>query len=224
MTGVQLVLAHANKVLMVALLAGMVWRGRLGQCWAFSAYVAAALVGNALSSLWPEQFFTPSFWMFKQGIYDLLKMAIGLELAYRTFAAFPGAWRTARIVLLGVLVASTFTLAFLTPRRSYETVWEWQPSVLTAAVWLLTATALIVTWYRLPIGAWPRANMLGLAPYLLTFATILRLIQRRGGTIEWVGVLDSFAWLALMGFWVYTAWGRDRGDEGTRNGLVTADA
>lgn len=213
MTGVQLVLAHANKVVMVALLAGMVWRGRLGQCWAFSVYIAAALLGNALASFWPAQFFTPSFWMLKQTIYDLLKMAIALELAYRTFAAFPGAWRTARLILLVVLATSTVTLAFLTPHRSYETVWDWQPGFLTAAVWLLTATALIVTWYRLPIGAWPRVIMLGLAPYLLTFATILRLIQRRGGTIEWVGLLDSFAWLALMGFWVYTAWGRDRAGE-----------
>jgi hypothetical protein len=221
MSGAQLVLAHANKIVMVALLAGMVWRGRLGQCWAFSAYVGAALVGNALSSFWPDRFFTPSFWMFKQAVYDALKMAIGLELAYRAFAAFPGAWRTARLVLLAVFAVSTFALAFLTPRASYETVWDWQPSILTAAVWLLTATALIVTWYRLPIGAWPRVIMLGLAPYLLTFATMLRLIQRRGGSIEWVGVLDSVAWLVLTGFWVYTAWGRDRGASGP-TGPVTA--
>lgn len=221
MIGAQLVLAHANKILMLALLAGMVWRGRLGQCWAFSAYVGAALVGNALSSFWPDRFYIPSFWMFKQAIYDVLKMAIGLELAYRAFAAFPGAWRTARLVLLAVLVASTFSLAFLTPRTSFETIWDWQPSILTAAVWLLTATALIVTWYRLPIGAWPRVIMLGLAPYLLTFATVLRLIQRRGGSIEWVGVLDSVAWLVLMAFWVYTAWGRDRGASGP-TGPVTA--
>lgn len=223
MIGAQLVLAHANKIVMVALLAGMVWRGRLGQCWAFSIYIAAALVGNALASFWPERFFTPSFWMFKQAIYDGLKMAIGLELAYRAFAAFPGAWRTARLVLLAILAASTFALAFLTPRTSFDTIWDWQPSILTAAVWLLTATALIVTWYQLPIGAWARVIMLGLAPYLLTFATVLRLIQRRGGSIEWVGLLDSVAWLALMGFWVYTAWGRDRGGDVAPTGPVTAD-
>jgi len=223
MIGAQLVLAHANKIVMLALLVGMAWRGRLGQCWAFSAYVVAALIGNALASFWPERFYTASFWMFKQAVYDLLKMAIGIELAYRAFAAFPGAWRTARLLLLAVLAASTITLAVFTPRASYATVWDWQPSILTAAVWLLTATALIVTWYHVPIGAWPRVIMLGLAPYLLTFATVLRLIQRRGGTIEWVGLLDSVAWLVLMGFWVYTAWGRDRGGDTAQTGPVTAD-
>ena len=44
------------------------------------------------------RFFTPSFWVLKQGVYDVLKMAIALELALRAFVAFPGAARTARVV------------------------------------------------------------------------------------------------------------------------------
>ena len=224
MSGPQSLLAHANKVVMLALLAVMIWRGRLGQCWAFSFYVGVALLGNTLASLWPERFFTPSFWMLKQAIYDVLKMAIGVELAYRAFVAFPGAWRSARIVLLVVLAVTTIGLACVTPRATFETLWTWQPSILTAAVWLLTATALLVTWYHLPIGEWQRAIMLGLAPYLLTFATVLRLLQRRGWTFEWTGRCDSVAWLALMAFWVYAAWRRDGAPEVRALDPVPADA
>ena len=53
------------------------------------------------------------------------------------------------------------------------TVWEWQPGVATAALWLLTATALLVVWYQVPLHDWQRAIMLGLAPYLLVFVTLL---------------------------------------------------
>ena len=53
-------------------------------------------------SLALRRFFNDSFWILEQGVYDLLKMAVAVELAWRAFAAFPGAWRTARVVLLGV--------------------------------------------------------------------------------------------------------------------------
>jgi hypothetical protein len=162
MSELQLLVAHLVKLGLLALLAGMVLRGRLGLCWTFGLYVVAILVGNTLVTLAPQRFFNYSFWMLKQGVYDVLKMAIAIELAWRAFAAFPGAWRTARVVLLLIVASSSLSLAWLTP-RSYETLWEWQPSLVTAAVWLLTATALLVVFYQVPIGDWPRAIMLGLA-------------------------------------------------------------
>ena len=228
MSGSQLVLAHASKVVMLALLAGMLWRGRLGQCWCFAAYIAAVMTGNVLTSSWPDRFYTPWFWMFKQAAYDVLKFGIGLELAYRALVAFPGAWRTARVVFPSLLAVTTLALGWLTPRGSYDTMWRWQPSIMTAAVWLLTATALLVSWYRLPIGEWQRAIMLGFAPYLLVSATMLRLLQRRGWSLPGIGIWDSVAWLALMSFWAYAAWRREARPEaeGVRDGLeaVTADA
>lgn len=227
MSPTQLVLAHASKVMMLALLAGMIWRGRMGQSWTFSAYLLAALTGNALASFWPESFYTPSFWMVKQVVYDVLKVAVGVELAWRALAAFPGTWRTARAVFAVLLATTTSALVWVTPRASYENIWVWHPSVLTAAVWPLTATALIVTWYRLPVGEWQRAIMLGLASYLL-LQVLVRMLQRHGWTWEWAGRADSVAWLALMSFWAYAAWRREArpGVGALRDGLeaVTADA
>ena len=76
MTDLQLVVAHAAKVALLALIAGIVWRGRARLCWSFALYALAILLGNILVSLWPSRFLTPSFWMLKQGVYDILKMAI----------------------------------------------------------------------------------------------------------------------------------------------------
>jgi hypothetical protein len=211
MSALQLLLAQLVKLGLLALLVGMMLRGKAGLCWSFTLYIVAIMLGNGLVTLSPERFYTPEFWVLKQGVYDLLKMATGVELAWRAFSAFPGAWRTARVVLVALLAASTLSLAWLTPRSSYHTLGEWQPGVATAAVWLLTAIALIVVLYQIPIGEWQRAIVLGFAPYLLVFVTLLNVLKSRGWTLRAeVGVLDSLAYLALVLFWTHAAWRREQ--------------
>jgi len=210
MSELQVVLAHAVKLALVAVLAGLFVRGRARLCWSFAAYAVAILAGNVVASLWPAGFHTPSFWVLKQGVYDALKMVVALELAWRAFEAFPGAMRTARVAVLALLVLSTVALGALTPPSSYMTLWEWQPGVATAALWLLTATALLVVWYQVPVHDWQRAIMLGLAPYLLVFVTLLGLLERRGWAARsQLGILDSAAYLALATFWAWAVWRRD---------------
>jgi len=210
MSELQWVVAQLVKVGLLALLVAMAMRGRFGVCWSFTLYVAAILVGNSLATLWPHRFYTPAFWVLKQGVYDLLKIAVGIELAWRAFSAFPGAWRIARVVILLLLTSSTVALAWLTPRSMYRNLWDWQPGVVTAAVWLLTAVALLVVLYQIPIGDWQRAIVLGFAPYLLVSVTLLNIWQRRGWQVrEEIGLLDSFAYLALVLFWVRAAWRQD---------------
>jgi hypothetical protein len=209
MNDAQFLVAHAVKLGLLAVLAGVLLRGRLRLCWVFPLYALAILVGNSLVTLWPARFYNASFWMLKQGVYDVLKMALALELAWRALGEFPGAWRTARVVLLALLGLSTAALFLLTPRSSYRTLWEWQPSVATAAVWLLTATALLVVWYQVPIHDFQRAIMLGLAPYLLVFVTLLDLLRRHGWKVRAeVGLADSLAYMGVVFFWAWAAWRR----------------
>lgn len=211
MSELQVALSHAVRLALVVLLVGLVVRGRARLCWSFTAYALAILVGNSLASFWPEQFYTPSFWVLKKGVYDALKMAIALELAGRAFEAFPGAKRTARLVLVALLATSTLVLTALTPPSSYLTLWEWQPGIATAALWLLAATALLVVWYQVPVHEWQRAIMLGFAPYLLVFVTVLNLLRRHGWAAfhSEAGLLDDAAYLALVTFWVWAAWRRE---------------
>ena len=210
MSELQVALSHGVKLALVAVLAGLFVRGRARLCWSFVFYAAAILVGNTVASLWPAGFHTPSFWVLKQGVYDALKMAMALELAWRAFEAFPGALWTARVTLLALLAVSALALGALTPNSSYMTLWEWQPGIATAALWLLTATALLVVWYQVPVHDWQRAIMLGLAPYLLVFVTLLDLLRRHGWTARSeIGVIDSAAYLALAAFWAWAVWRRD---------------
>ena len=53
MSELQVALSHAVKLALVAVLAGLVARGRARLCWSFAAYLAAILVGNSVASLWP---------------------------------------------------------------------------------------------------------------------------------------------------------------------------
>ena len=210
MTDFQILVAHAAKLALLALIAGIAWRGRARLCWSFAVYALAIFLGNMLVTLWPARFFTPSFWVLKQGVYDILKMAIALELAWRAFTAFPGALRTARLALLALLAVSTLALGALTPPSSYADLWKWEPGTATAALWLLTATALLVVWYQVPVHEWQRAIMLGLAPYLLVFVLALDLLRRHGWPAlhAAAGILDSVAYLALLLFWNRVAWRR----------------
>jgi hypothetical protein len=210
MTDVQALVLHASRLALVALLAGMVWRVRVRQCLAFGAYVIAVLLGNTLVWLWPSRCFTPEFWVMKQGVYDILKAAVALELAWRAFRAFPGALRTARLVLLALLGMSSVALAVVPTRPAYAVVWEWQPAVATAGLWLLTATALMVVWYQVPLNGWQRAIMLGLAVYLLVFVTLLGLLKSRGWALgTFVATAEATVYLALVAYWAWLAWRRD---------------
>ena len=208
MTTLQFAVSHAVKVALLALLVGLVVRGQARHCWSFGVYALAILVGNSLASLWPGTFYNPSFWILKQGIYDALKMAVALELAWRAFAAFPGAKRVARMVFLALLTASAFSLGALTPKSSYMTLWEWQPGTAVASLWLLTGTALLVVWYQIPVHDWQRIIMLGFAPYLLVFVATLELLKARGWIVArtGAGLLDSVAYLILVLFWVWAVW------------------
>lgn len=210
MTTLEVAIAHAAKLGLVAVLAGLAVRGRAHLCWSFAAYLVACLLGNSLSTLWPDRFHNPTFWVLKQGAYDALKMLVALELAWRAFAAFPGGLRTVRQVLVPLVAGTTLGIALLTPTSSYRTLWEWQPAVSTAALWALTATALVVVWYHVPVHDWQRAIMLGLSTYLVVFVALLGLLERHGWALQRaVSATDTIAYVTLLWFWAWAAWKPD---------------
>src|SRR5207244_13438043 len=128
MTAHQVLIADAVKILVLLTLAGIVARRRWASCWSFTGYLAVILVCNSLVSFWPERFFQPWFWMVRTALYDVLKVAIAVELAYRTFQAFPGARATVRRVLFAVLVASSGALSALPCAAPHgAALFEWAP-------------------------------------------------------------------------------------------------
>src|ERR1700741_1773931 len=110
MTSWQVLVAHAVKGLVLLTLAGLVARHRARLSWSFVAYLSTIVVSNTLISVWPDTFFVPSFYLLKQALYDCLRLALAIELAYRTFQAFPGAQSTARRVVFALLAVTSLGL------------------------------------------------------------------------------------------------------------------
>ncbi len=208
MTASQVLIAHAVKILVLLTLAGILARRRWSLCWSFTAYLAVILICNSLVSFWPERFYQPWFTLVRTGLYDGLKVAIALELAYRTFQAFPGARATARQMILLLVIVSSAVLIAMPWDSSYPSaLLEWEPRILTATIWQLNALAVLVIWYRVPIHAYHKAILMGFVPYLLVFTILLRLLNHYGWKIlPLVQAADPAAYMLLMGWWAWAAW------------------
>ena len=214
MTSWQILVAHVVQVLILLTLAGILTRRRATMCWSFVAYLSAILVGNSLVSFWPHRFFDAWFWFAQQALYDALKMAIAVELAYRTFQAFPAAQATARRVLFGLLILTSLALVGVPPAVSGGSpalygaaLLEWEPRVLMGTAWLMNAVAILVVWYRVPLHAYHRAILLGFVPYLIVFTTLLRMLDRYGWDIlPFVNSAEPAAYMLLVGWWAYAVW------------------
>jgi hypothetical protein len=210
MSAEQVLIAHVVKALAVFALVGILCRRRAHLCWSFVAYLLAVLVCNTLVSFWPEQFYRGWFYILQHGLFDALKMAIAVELGFRTFQAFPGAQATARRLLFALLVATSVALIGVPVASTYGAVLlDWQPRVLTGTIWIMNGLAILITWYRVPVHAYHKAILLGFVPYLLVFTTILSLVKQHGWDWEWLPYLQSAepgVYAFLVGFWAYSAW------------------
>lgn len=207
MSGLQLAIAHAVKLAVIAALVGAFARGHHRRCWTFTVYLAVIVTCNTMVTTWPALFYTQAFWLLKQAAYDVLKFAVALELGYRAVRAFPGAACGARAAALFGLVASLVVILSGAGHLPYEAQFEWQPQILAAGVWLFALVALLVVWYRLPLDDWSRAIVVGFAPYLLVFVALLNALKHNGwGAWRAASIADSLCYLAVVSWWAWSAW------------------
>jgi hypothetical protein len=207
----HLLIAHAVKVVLVATLAGLYVRGRSQRSLAIVAYLWTALLGNSLTTFWPDIFFNYEFWMRRQALFDVLKLLVGVEIALRAFRVFPGARATwTRLLAASMVVATTGAFWFLPREAPYSVVFAHQPQIIAATVWLFTVTSLVIVHYRIPVDPWHRAILLAFVPYQLVFTTTIAVMRSLGGSIHpAMGFLDSAAYLVLIAYWAQTAWRRE---------------
>ena len=214
----QNAVAVAAVVLAAAALAGMIVRRRVGVCWTFVVYLGVIAVADLLVVLWPDRFWRLWFYAGKEFAVHVLRFAVALELTYRTFRAFPSARSTARGVLLLVLIA-TLAIVFVgtgnleapdgTPALG-PVMTRLQPRVLSGAIWLLTAIAGLILWYRLPVQPLHKAILVGLVPYLLVFSVSLNLLENRGWEmLPITSYLHTLAYLLVLVYWAVAAWRPD---------------
>ena len=89
---------------------------------------------------------------------------------------------------------------------------ELHPRVLNGSIWLFTAIAALILWYRLPVEPFHKAVLLSYVPYLLVFTVTMNVL----GSLGWAGwergwavrYFNQLAYLALMMHWARAAWRR----------------
>jgi hypothetical protein len=211
MTLDRLMVAWLAVVLEATLLSALVLRRHYSASLVFPLYVLAVLGPDMLFSAWPERFFTWENYLFKEIVHNLLKFALALELAYRTFRAFPGALTTARVVLLVLLVViGVVTLAAPLPARDPADIdIEWHARILNGTIWVFTGIAVVVLWYRVPVHALHKAILVGLVPYLLIFSSWMRALVEMGwNDARPYWRFHTLAYVALLFYWNRVAWSR----------------
>ena len=161
--------------------------------------------------MWPDRFYNWDNYILKEIVHNLLKFAIALELAYRTLRHFTGALFTGRrlvgCVFLAVAVVALTSLT--THGDPADVQLEWHARVLNGTIWLFTAVAAVILWYRLPVDPLHKAILVGFVPYLLVFSFVMRAIAELGWTAG--GVFQrahTLAYTALLLYWNRVAWSR----------------
>jgi hypothetical protein len=206
----QLAVAVAVKVGLAVVLIGVLRRGLHRRCWSFLVYLLAVLIYTSAELVgtifyrvpglaWPQWLWSWEFWHFQQTAFELVKLALAVELGIRVVAAFPGTWRLAR-TLLGAALLTTTAAVTLGGAPQH-------PLLATGTIWLFAAVSVVVVLFNLPLHAWYRALLAGFVPYLFVFSTLQSILSRRGYALaETIGSIDQVAYLALVGWWVYSAW------------------
>jgi hypothetical protein len=210
-------LAYAGTAAMAVALLGVFARRRYRVWFFFALFLAVSLLCTLLMLFWPRVFYTRDFWQGKENALNLLRFAMALELAYRTFRAFPGALATLRWVLLFVLVTTLLAMIGVSAGAGdfQSFMADLQPRVLNGSIWLFTAIAALILWYRLPVHPFRKAVLTSYVPFLLVFTLSmnawaeLRAWTATGWPRAWfITHPYQLAYLALMIHWSYAAWRR----------------
>lgn len=213
MDAIGLVIGVAGTILLAVTLAGMIQRRRWASWYSFTLYVAVIAISTTAFLLEPS-LYNEDMWAAHLNVVNVIRFMVALELAARTFRAFPGARSTLRPVLLVVLVV-TLILVAGTSRHDldYRTfLQEQQPRLLNGNVWLYTAIAGLILWYRLPIARFQKSILLTYVPYLFFELVYLHVFVERGWESKPVGYVNQAAYLLMVGVWAWSAW---RGDPPT---------
>jgi hypothetical protein len=197
--------------LIATALAGCLVRRRYREWWFFTCYLLTVFVTEVLMLAAPERFHTPDFWGAKETVIAGLRLAMACEVGVRTMRAFPGAMATTRRVVLLILLVTLLAIATSPPAVEYRSwVGELQPRVLNGSIWMLTAIAGVILFYRLPVRPFHKAILLSYLPYVLIFTILLSYLGRagwrRGMVMQYVGQL---AYVALVAYWNHAIWRRD---------------
>jgi len=213
----ETVVAVLGDLILVGLVIGLITRGRWRLNWAFAAYVPVVLVARVLVGLWPSVFYVYWFWMAEHVVFEALKMAIALELAWRIFRNFPNARAAVGKALLGILMVTLIMVIAALPDPSTTPAsgflvasGELYPRVLAGTAGLLAATMALALRYHIPVHPFHSGLITSLTAYVAVFGSLLRLEGLYGWTMQrYLNAIDPVAYLLVTCWWARIAWRKE---------------
>jgi hypothetical protein len=206
MTPLAKAIGLASTLLLLTTLVGLVVRGHWRAWYSYALYVLVLPLFTLLY-LADDRLYDKNVWMVQESLLNAIRFGMALELAGRTFRAFPGARSTLNVVVM-VVVAATLALALPSydPDHEYlNFVVNLQPRLLSGSVWLFTAIAALILWYRLPVLPVRKAILLSYLPYLIFSTAFLNLLNQFGW-LQGLQYLNQVVYLVLVTFWARVAW------------------
>jgi hypothetical protein len=199
----------AEALFAFAILLGLVARRRYRACFAFTAYIASVLVLELLVAGWPARFFTWRFWVAKEAIQAVLKLAIVLEIAGRVFWPFPGARGLAGAMMV-LLIVATATGLWAGEAGDAEAVARvLVPRILYGTACAFAVLLVLVLWFHIPLDPLHKAILLGFVPYLLVFTVAIQLLETFGWDVRrQASYVNNVGFFTLLGYWSTVVWAR----------------
>lgn len=220
MSTLQAFIGYLSLIPLGATAIGLIARRRAARCWAFLAYVFAAMFSALLVAGWPARFWNYQFYAAKEAGHFALVAMVAVQIWRRTFAALPRAR-----IRVGLLLAAalTFTagavLTVPTERSPYVVVVTIEvPRFYAGNLALFAATSLGAWWYRVPLHPFYRAVVggFGVDLGLLAFSSsALGWLQISGPTILVFSHVGAGTFVFVSAWWAWAAWRPERVQEST---------
>jgi hypothetical protein len=206
MTTLQWVISALGDLQMIALLAVLIIRRHYQRLPMFTIFVGGSIASGTFLKL----NYTWNGFMIHSVVTAVLRFGVALELTRCIFGAFPAAAATARRVMFAILLVTAFVAFVMTgPSATYTRVHaEAIPRLGATVIWILTAVAGLVLWYRLPLAPLPRAILIGYAPYMLLYTVALSLLFSAEAQPyrSLIGYVNSGTFMLLVAYWISVAW------------------
>jgi len=207
MTLVNKVLGLIGVALLLTTLVGLVVRGRWRAWYAFTLYLVVMAGFSLVFVAYPPAYTKAGYVSQVLALFPL-RPAMAFELSGRTFRAFPGARSTLRSVLLCVMAVSLVVVIAATPSATdYKTfVEEVEPRVVNGTIWIFTAIAALILWYRLPVDPMYKSIVMAYVPYLLYNTVYARALLSKSWEQQAITYVDQSIYCLLASYWAWVAW------------------
>lgn len=189
-------------------IAGLLVRALASRSRGFTLYLGAVMVGDGLQLLWRETFFTHNWFVARQTLYTALKFVICAEMARGLFVGFPGAERSAKAVLLAVLMLTLLSLTLLPYSGGDRPVLEdLIPRASNGALWGMVGLSVVAIWYVVPLHPLDKTILGGFVVWGVPFVLGLRLLRHSDwALLPLVSLTSALSYVALTFYWAWRIW------------------